>query len=200
MRMTRDSVLDALNYINTCPDKPEIKSTTSRSLKIDLLKWADAQGLSSSVCIEMGIAHGYTTTLLAKIFSRVLAVDNNPENLDHVRERKISNVDVVGRDLYATDFVQSMSSFGNVDVAFIDAQHTEIAAITDFRNAFDMGARIFIFDDFGLDPAVHLGVTKIIQEHPSCRIHFLGLQPGTEIPITYHKVMRDWEGIILDLR
>jgi len=199
-RMPREKAQDIIKYVFTCPDKDKMKSTTSISLKIDLLKWAEANEVSSLSCIEMGIAHGYTTSLLARLFNRVIAVDNNPENVSHVSSLNIENISVESRDLYSPDFLSSMAKYKKIDVAFIDAQHTEAAVISDYQNAFDMGARVFIFDDFGLDPAVHTAVSKIIQDNPGCRLHFIGLHPGAVIPITHHKTMRDWEGVILDLR
>jgi len=200
MRMSTEQVQDVIKYVFTCPDKDKVKSTTSIISKLDLIKWAEANDLSSLCCMEMGIAQGYTTGLLARLFRKVIAVDNNTENVETVSSLKISNVEVVCRDLYSSDFMSSMSRYGKIDVAFIDAQHTESAVASDYQNAFDMGARVFIFDDYGLDPAVHTAVSKIIQENSGCRLHFMGLHPGAVIPITHHKTMRDWEGVILDLR
>ncbi len=134
--------------------------TVSKKFRNDMKKFFNSLGLESKTMniLEIGSYKGYTTQFLGKHFNKVISLENNEEHLKYCREHnKFSNVEYLNFDIYQDKWV-----FNNIDIVFIDSDHTFEGCKKDIENTLRLkGVRYIVFDDFG----VWEGVERIVKEY-----------------------------------
>ena len=110
---------------------------------------------------EIGAHKGYTTKILANIFSRVYAVDNSVEwtNFNKNLNKNAKNIEYVMLDIYKDNWNIIPN---DVEVSFIDADHSYNGCKSDILNSIKRftNLKYIIFDDYGVWP----GVKKVVDE------------------------------------
>ncbi len=188
------------------PDKREDKNTTSLKFKVDLVDYfANIEDSNNFVCTEVGTSLGYTTSVLAQLFSKVYTLEYDPNNVERAKKfnEKHSNIIYRNIDVYKDDWGVEEK----VNVSFIDCVHEYIQVKTDIRNSLrkGKGEMYLVFDDYGLIPPVHQAIDDFI-------IHDTGIPGAPElVSVTYigepkgsdcrrGKILSDWEGVIVKVK
>jgi predicted O-methyltransferase YrrM len=176
-----DKILDEMLHKDTA------KYTTSRKLKLDILKQFGNGEFKDKTIVEIGASQGQSTRMLSHIFKRVIAVERDDWNLEQANSNNSdrNNVEFVQMDLYNDKWEDYLPK--DVDVVFIDAGHEYYQVKMDIENSFKrFGDPIFIFDDYGFPPgevkqAIHekvndgdLVIDKFIGEKPEDLVHASG--------------------------
>ena len=117
---------------------------------------------ANMTAVELGVYHGYTTSLLANMFKKVIAVDVNKGNIETAAktlgELEQENVVFLLMDLMADGWSKFASN--DVKVVVIDADHTYAGVKRDAGNALRYLPEVqwLVFHDIWMDPvalAVH---------------------------------------------
>lgn len=198
MKVTIQDINEAAVVLNEVPDKSMWKTTTSRVFKLNLLQ--AVSNAEKTSWIELGAAQGHTTILLSKIAKSVFSIDIDPKNTQIIDSLHLANVSTSNIDLYGDSFANLMNT-ANFESALIDAVHQSDNVTQDIKNCLRAGVKTFVFDDYGAFEAVKHVVDKFVdvskQSGALESTHFIGLPPGTSLPNTSFKVLKDWEGIIV---
>lgn len=143
------SSIDINNDIWTCSEQMRYDIYTFFKYKSDLK------------IAEIGSYKGYTTKILANIFSKVYSVDNSVEFIDMNKElnKKSNNICYVLLDIYK-DSWEILPD--DIEVSFIDAVHSYEKCKQDIKNSIKRfkNLQYIICDDYG----VWSGVKQIVDE------------------------------------
>jgi hypothetical protein len=187
--MNKQDIIATVDFI---PDKLECRHTTSKQFKIDLIEYfhESAQQLT---LLEVGSALGHSTFILSQLFKKVIAVDNVKFNHD---QSKALNADRDNIEYILMNVYGGKWNFENVDVCFIDCDHSYNGVKADIENAINIGAKTLIFDDYGLCPQVKQALDEYIDDGTLKIEKRIGLSEGAQFPNTHHKTLKDSEGLI----
>uniref|UniRef100_A0A6C0IR77 Methyltransferase domain-containing protein n=1 Tax=viral metagenome TaxID=1070528 RepID=A0A6C0IR77_9ZZZZ len=169
--------------------------TCSEKMRYDIYDFFKSKPLFKIA--EIGSDKGYTTKVLANIFSKVYAVDNNINSINFNKEynKGTKNIEYVLLDLYKDSWEVLPE---DIEVTFIDALHTYDACKSDIMHSIKRfkNLQYIIFDDYG----VWKGVRKIIDELINNKIlvfeRFIGI---TDVPGPKGVVKNVHEGIICSI-
>ena len=199
-KVNLENILDAIENLNTVPDKHQWKTTTSKLFKVNLLQFLFNK--NKMKWVELGSAQGHTTMILSSVAESVLAIDFDNENCKKIEALGISNIETKSFDLYSSTFEDFMKK-NKFDAALIDAVHDEEHVNTDISNCRNAGVKLFVFDDYGGFAGVRLAVDNFIssleKNNIQHRVTHVGLFPGGMFNNTSYKVLQNWEGIIVEL-
>eukprot|EP00929_Paragymnodinium_shiwhaense_P065980 TRINITY_DN33053_c0_g1_i9.p1 TRINITY_DN33053_c0_g1~~TRINITY_DN33053_c0_g1_i9.p1 ORF type:complete len:362 (-),score=17.43 TRINITY_DN33053_c0_g1_i9:177-1262(-) len=169
----------AQTEILRAPDKNELFVTTSHHFKRDLAEFfCRLPQPSQKSAMELGIFRGHTTSVLASIFGRVIAMDVEAQYLreagDHCHKGGLYNIVFLHVDSYADDW--RVFSANHVDVALIDGDHRYERVLSDAQRALSVLSPLeyVVFDDYGVEAGVRQVVADLISAEvlESCR--FMG--------------------------
>jgi len=108
-------------------------------------------------CLEVGSYKGYTTYFLGDVFKKVIGLENLDHHLQFSRKHNSrDNVEYIKFDIYADEW-----KFENIDVSYIDCDHSYEACKKDVENSLKLGVKYIIFDDY----EVWCGVKKCVNEY-----------------------------------
>ena len=191
-----NDILQCINARNRVPDKSEWKTTTSKLFKTNLAQYFYKKNKQN--WIELGAAQGHTTFIISNLANKVLSIDNQKENCEQIDKLNLSNVTSSSVDLYSNEFKKFMEN-NTFDIAIIDAVHDEEHVKIDISNCILAGVKTIIFDDYGLIPGVKTAVDKFIKGLNNCKVYYIGMPVGTKYPNTINKILKDWEGVIVEI-
>jgi len=181
--------------LNTVPDKRIDKNTTSLKLKEDIIEFFEDKKLEN--CIEIGTSAGYSTYILSHIFNNVTTVDIDINNIQRAIQFNVdrTNITFLHGDSTACEWDASLK----YDMAFIDADHSYTAVISDVKKCIQYGTSnmYIVFDDYGLPetkPCVKVAVDELIKNGTLKLVKYIGEPKGSEPRIG--RPLIDWEGII----
>jgi len=181
--------------LNKVPDKRIDKNTTSLKLKEGIIEFFEDKKLEN--CIEIGTSAGYSTYILSHIFNNVSTVDIDINNIQQAMQFNAdrTNITFLHGDSTASQWDESLK----FDVAFIDADHSYDAVISDTKKSIQYGTKdmYIIFDDYGLperSPCVKVAVDELIANGTLKFVKHIGEPAGNEPRIG--RPLIDWEGII----
>ncbi len=132
---------------------------------------------------EIGAHKGYSTGILANIFSVVYAVDNSAVWMNYNRNfnKHAKNIKYVMLDIY-NDSWKTLPE--DIDVVFLDADHTYHSCRSDILNSLKHFKKLkyVIFDDYGVWPGVRKIVDELIYNKTLIFEKFIGLNdvPGPD--------------------
>jgi len=184
-----------LDILNKVPDKRVDKNTTSLKFKEDIIKFFEPLNLTN--CIEIGTSMGYSTYILSHIFKNVTTVDIDMNNIQEAikfnSDRK--NIEFLYGDSTQSEWDDTIK----YDMAFIDADHSYNAVISDAKKCIQYGTdkMYIVFDDYGLPesvPAVKMAVDEMINSNILQVVKYIGEPSGSEPRLG--RPLVDWEGII----
>ncbi len=125
---------------------------------------------------EIGSYKGYTTKILANIFSKVYAVDNNVEwtNLNKELNKEATNIEYIFLDIYKDNWDILPD---DIEVSFIDAVHSYEGCKSDIQNSLNRfkNLQYIIFDYYGICPGVKKNVDELIQNNTLKLQQFIGI-------------------------
>jgi hypothetical protein len=111
---------------------------------------------------EIGSHKGYSTQILSNVFQKVYSVENNVEWIRYNKQynRDIRNIQYVSLDIYKEEWNVLPE---NIDVVFIDADHSYQGCQSDLLNAAKRfkNLKYVIFNDYG----VWKGVRQVVDEY-----------------------------------
>ena len=143
---------------------------------------------------EIGAHKGYTTKILANIFSKVYAVDNSVEwtNFNKKLNKDVTNIEYVMLDIYKNSWEILPN---DIDVSFIDAMHSYEGCKSDITNSLNRfkNLKYIIFDDYGVWPGVKQIVDELIKNKTFIFERFIGIN---DVPGPNGIVKNVKEGII----
>ena len=143
---------------------------------------------------EIGAHKGYTTKILANLFSLVYAVDNHVEwtAFSKQNNKDMANIDYVMLDIYKEKWDRLPE---HIDVCFIDASHSYEGCKSDALNALNRFTKLqyMVFDDYGVWPGVKQIVDELIQTKLLVFERFIGI---TDVPGPRGIVRNVKEGIL----
>jgi len=178
--------MNITQILSEIKDKRDERITTTFKFKEDLINFFFPLNLKN--CIEVGTAHGDTTRILSYIFEHVttLEIDNGSINKARQLNHDRNNIDYLQGNVYESDWGLDKK----YDVAFIDAVHQYDFVKQDFQNCLALGAKYFIFDDYGLDessPSVKVFVDECLSNKTLEKITFIGEDRGTKLWEKYNR-------------
>lgn len=187
------------NLLHKIPDKYESKTTTSLKWKADLIDYFTDGYYKTMSCLEVGSSLGASTHTLSHLFGKVTALDNLA--IRHEKSKELNkdrdNIEYHVMDVYN----QKWDFLGNQDIVFIDCVHDYKHVKSDIDNAIKtFNKPILVFDDYGLFPEIKKAVDEYIKEGTLKLIRKIGHYPGTIFPKTQHKVLKDREGLICEVK
>ena len=179
-------------------DKRDNRSTTSYKFKKDIIDFFSPLKLKN--CIEVGTSNGNTTRILSYLFDNVTTIELQISEINKAKElnKDRTNIEYLHGDAYKSDWGLDKK----YDVAFIDAVHFYDFVKQDFENCLALGAKYFVFDDYGLaynaSPCVKPFVDDCIKNNILENITFIGEPKGTKLWEKYNRddALVDFEGII----
>jgi len=188
------------NILLEVDDKRDARSTTSHKFKQELLEFFNGMDLTN--CIEVGTASGHTTRILSYLFDRVITIEQNDAEIQKARtlNKDRTNIEYLQGDAYNTDW----GIDGTFDIAFIDCVHQYDFVKSDFDRCKKLGAKYFVFDDYGLNevrPSVKVFVDEMVSNGTLEIVKFIGEPAGTKLWEKYNRqdALVDWEGVIIKL-
>ena len=178
-------------------DKRDDRSTTSHKFKQELLEFFNDKKLIN--CIEVGTASGHTTRILSYLFDKVITIEQNNNEIQKARalNEDRTNIEYLHGDAYNTDWGIDET----FDIAFIDCVHQYAFVKSDFDRCKKLGAKYFVFDDYGLNeslPSVKMFVDDMVRNGELEIVKFIGEPSGTKLWKKYNRedALVDWEGVI----
>jgi hypothetical protein len=183
------------NILTRVPDKRVDKNTTSHKLKQDIIEFFGDKKLQN--CIEIGTSAGYSTFILSHIFDNVYTIDIDMANIRRAMEFNSTRSNITF--LHGNSVTSDWDNEVKFDVAFIDADHSYSAVISDTKKSIQHGTSnmYIIFDDYGLPevtPCVKIAVDEMISNNLIKFVKHIGEPPGNEPRLG--RPLIDWEGII----
>ena len=143
---------------------------------------------------EIGAHKGYTTKILANLFSTVYAVDNSVEwtAVSKQYNKDMTNIEYVMLDIYKESWDRLPE---HVDVCFIDAVHSYEGCKSDALRALKRFTKLqyMVFDDYGVWPGVKKIVDELLQSKILVFERFIGI---TDVPGPRGIVRNVKEGIL----
>ena len=143
---------------------------------------------------EIGAHKGYTTKILANIFSKVYAVDNSTEwtNFNKKLNKDVTNIEYVMLDIYKNSWEILPN---DIDVSFIDAMHSYEGCKSDITNSLNQfkNLKYIILDDYGVWSGVKQIVDELIKNKTFIFERFIGIN---DVPGPNGMVKNIKEGII----
>lgn len=143
---------------------------------------------------EIGSHKGYSTKVLAKIFSKVYAVDNSVEwtGFNKNFNKDSTNIEYVMLDIYKDSWNVLPD---DIEVSFIDADHSYNGCKSDIINSINRfkNLKYIIFDDYGVWSGVKQSVDEFIENKTLTFKRFIGT---TDVPGPNGIVTNVNEGII----
>ena len=187
-----------VSIMKNLPDKLTSKTTTSLKWKSDLIDYFRDDKFKEMKILEVGSSLGHSTRILSYLFKKVIALDNLPER--HIKARKLNhdrdNVDYVVMDVYNEPW-----KFEQVELVFIDCVHEYAHIKSDIDNSIKhFNKPILVFDDYGLFPDLKKAIDEYINDGTLELLTYLGQPEGTHYPKTMNKVLKDWEGIVCQVK
>ena len=169
--------------------------TTSTKFKQDLVE-VFKHGYDDKVCLELGSHRGYTSKLLSRYFSKVIAVDNDKDFQDFAKQYWNSdNIEYHLKDIYKDEW-----SFINCDphVVYIDCVNDYDHRKRDIDRCINYFSNpLLIITDYGLFPGVKQIVDEYVDMGKLVIERTIGMPVGTHYPrCTQQKFLLDWEGVI----
>ena len=196
-----DPIADREEILKGIPDKKEFKNTTTLKMKEDLIDFFGEEYKDKNVT-EIGTSHGWTSRLLSFLFKTVYAIDNKEANV--ARSKEINddrgNINHILGDVYEKAWTDLFPR-GEIDVFFIDCDHSYQSVVADIQNAISMGRNdaLFVFDDYGHPTAgVKMAVNNFINDGKLSLVKYVGHPAGTQIQENRDGIL-DWEGVICKL-
>ena len=133
------------------------------------------------------------------LFKKVTAVDILQDRHEYSYQhynKENTNIEYVVADVYNCNW-----NFEMHDVVFIDCVHDYNHVKSDIENSLNVcKSPIMVFDDYGLFPDVKLAIDEYINSGRFEILSYLGYQEGTIIPKTQNKILKDYEGIICQVK
>jgi len=159
------SIASATEFQDYVPDKEVDPWTITKKFRSDIIKIFESYPHAKEWTImELGSYFGYTTSLLSRIFRKVVAVDISKDHLE-ITERYNKNRTNIEYVLF-NSVLDPWSIFDEYDisVAFVDAAHDEKSVLNDVTHLLTMKRRpnILIFDDYTLFPGVSAVVNAFV--------------------------------------
>ena len=192
--MERKSIESILLEVD---DKRDNRGTTSHKFKQELLEFFDKMQLNN--CIEVGTASGHTTRILSYLFSKVVTIELNENEIRNAQtlNKDRSNIEYLHGNAYDSDWGLDKI----FDIAFIDCVHQYDFVKSDFNRCKELGATYFVFDDYGLNessPSVKVFVDEMVSNGTLEIVKFIGEGTGTKLWKKYNRedALIDWEGVI----
>ena len=143
--------------------------------------------------MEIGTSHGHTTRILSFLFKEVTTFDHSDNNIRLAKETNNDRTNVIYgvKDVYRENW-----NVSNMDVIFIDCDHTYAGVMKDIDNALKVinSNGIIFFDDYGLISDVHKAVDDCIANKKFEIVKFIGEPAGSDP--RPGKILQDWEGVI----
>jgi hypothetical protein len=143
---------------------------------------------------EIGAHKGYSTTVLANIFTKVYAIDNSVEwtNFSKNLNKDTENIEYVMLDLYNDNWDILPD---DIEVSFIDAVHTYEHCKSDTLNSIKRfkNLKYIIYDDYGVFDGVKRIVDELIANNTLVFERFIGIN---DIPGPNGMVYNVNEGLI----
>ena len=146
---------------------------------------------------EIGSHKGYTTRYLSEIFEKVYAVDNSIKwtNFNKEFNKDKKNIEYIHLDIYK----DSWNVIPDVDIVFIDAQHTYTSCKSDIYNSIKQfkNLKYIIFDDYGVWSGVRQIVNELLLDRIIVLEKYIGLN---NVPGLNDNILKNTsEGIICKL-
>jgi len=167
--------------------------TCSDKMRVDIANFF--KDMSGFKIAEIGSHKGYSTRILSKIFSHVYAVDNSIEwtNFNKCYNKDIHNIDYINLDIYKENWDKLPT---NVDVVFIDADHSYNGCKSDIMNSIIRfkDLKYIVLDDYGVWPGVKKIVDELLTNKTLIFEQFIGVN---DVPGPNNKIFNNVkEGII----
>ena len=180
-------------------DKREEKNTISHQFKKDFIDlFEDDKWKKEGSILEVSCFKGYTTNVLSNLFEKVYAVDIQGGWLKTAKEynKDKSNIEYFSTNVYnATGW----DSLPEVDVIFIDCEHTYGSVKSDIKNAVKHikgNSGLIILDDYGRYGVVRDAVNDTLTKNKQLTfLKWMGEPEGSDC--RPGKVLSDWEGVVL---
>tara|TARA_R110000744_G_scaffold375104_1_gene488365 strand:- start:82 stop:1560 length:1479 start_codon:yes stop_codon:yes gene_type:complete len=187
-----------VDLIKGLPDKFTSKTTTSLKWKSDFIDYFRDERFKKMKVLEVGSSLGHSTRIMSFLFDKVIAIDNLPER--HVKSSKLNydrnNIEFVIMDVYNQPW-----NFEPVEIVFIDCVHDYQHVKSDIDNAIKTFDKpIIVFDDYGLFPELKLAIDEYIKSGVLKLEAYLGMPKGTYYPKTLNKELKDWEGLVCQVK
>ena len=168
-----DSNCKIIKYGNTKNINDDIW-TCSEKMRYDIYDFFKDK--SELKIAEIGAHKGYSTKILANIFSEVYAVDINIEwtNFNKNLNKDSTNIEYVILDIYK-DSWKTLPD--DIDVSFIDADHSYDGCKSDIFNSINQfkNLQYIIFDDYGVWKGVKQIVDELIKDETLIFERFIGI-------------------------
>lgn len=192
---------DIIHILNEVGDKRDDRHTTSHKFKKELSDFFSDINLKT--CIEVGTASGNTTRILSYLFERVVTIELNEKSISAARilNSDRNNIEYLHGNAYESDWDLKE----NFEVAFIDCVHQYDFVASDYNKCKSLGAKYFIFDDYGLNestPSVKAFVDSMVEKNHLEIVKYIGEPKGTKLwkKFSREDELIDWEGVITKIK
>jgi len=149
--------------------------TCSEEMRYDIYKFFKDK--TNFKIAEIGSHKGYTTKILANIFSKVYAVDNSVEWTKFNKKYNIlsTNIEYVMLDIYKDNWEILPN---DIEISFIDADHSYHGCKSDIINSIKTfkNLQYIIFDDYGVWQGVKQAVDEMIINKTLLFETFIGIK------------------------
>ena len=153
--------------------------TCSEKMRYDIYNFF--KNKSDLKLAEIGSHKGFSTKILANIFSKVYAVDNSIEwtNFSKNLNKDATNIEYVMLDIYKDSWTILPN---DIQVSFIDADHSYNGCKSDILNSIKQFTKLqyIICDDYGVWPGVKQIIDELIKNKTLIFEKFIGINnvPG----------------------
>lgn len=172
--------------------------TTTHEMKHDVVSFFCRRNVEKMNVLELGVFKGHTTSVLAAMFERVIAVDRSPKWLSFAARHAqyYENVVFMALDTYVMDW--NILRANRVDVAIIDADHTYDKVRADAIHVLDAfpDVKWVMFDDYAMMNGVKRAVDELVQSKVLCCCRRIGRGKDGRIWKLNLKTYSDPEAVI----